>query len=156
MNINYNQEFNERTEVKIMQQNYSQRLEIQIPRENIYTGLEIRPDFDDEFERLSKNYKIHRIDQVKKFIKKNSELIGYINTITPIIEEYFPKNLKCITFCQDYEFEELNDITIYIHSSDDTFDEDCKKFDELEIEIIELNEFSTNITKLLSMDLWLI
>lgn len=139
-----------------MQNNYSQKIFMQIPQENTYTGLALKPDLNEEFNKLSNNYKVHRIHQVKEFIKNNPELMNYINKITPIINKFFPKHIKCITFCRDYEFEELNDITIYINSSNESFDDDCEKFDELEVEIIKLNGFTTNIKKLVSMDLWLI
>ncbi len=127
---------------------------MQIPQENMYTGLSIKPSFDSEFDELSKEYKIHKSQHVKEFIENNCGLLDYINKITPIINIYFPKHLKCITFCRDYEFEELTDITIYIKSSDDSFDDDCERFDELEIEIIKMNGFS-KIKNLVSMDLWL-
>lgn len=137
-----------------MQNYYAPRLEMQIPQENRYFAVTFDSDFDREFDKLSKDYKIHKKHEVKEFIRNNPELIDYIQEITPLIDKFFPKYLKCITFCQDYEFEELNDITIYINSTDETFEQDSEKFDDLETEIIKLNNHATKIKKLLSMDLW--
>lgn len=60
-----------------------------------------------------------------------------------------------MTFCEDYEFEELNDITIYIPSSETRFESDWKKFKEMEIEILKMKEFPRRMNTLISIDLWL-
>lgn len=60
-----------------------------------------------------------------------------------------------MTFCEDYEFEELNDITIYIPSSETAFESDWKKFKEMEIEILKMKEFPRRMNTLISIDLWL-
>lgn len=57
-----------------MQKNYSPRLVMQIPKENAYTGLSIKPDIDEEFERLSKTYDIHEIHSVKSFIEQHKNI----------------------------------------------------------------------------------
>ena len=73
-----------------MQKNYSPRLVMQIPKENAYTGLVIRPDFDDEFDKLSENYAINQINDVKCFIEKHENILEFIHELTPLIDEYFP------------------------------------------------------------------
>lgn len=136
-----------------MQKYFTQRQEIQIPQERPHVNLNVN-NFDEEIEKLSKNYTIHRKEEVKEFIKIHPELIPYINKITPIINCYFPNYKKCITFFEDYEFEELNDISIYINSTEKTFEKDCKIFDELLTTILKMNEIPTEIKRLVSMDLW--
>lgn len=138
-----------------MQKNFSLSQNMQIPQERWFTKTDISIDFNDEIEKLSKNYDIHKTQQIKDFIIKNTELICYIDTITPIINNHFPDYKKCITFCKDPEFDELDDITIYINSVKDEFDNDWKKLDKLEKELFCLSGFPTKIKGLISVDLWL-
>ena len=128
---------------------------MQIPVENVFQNVSDRMDLEEYVEKLSHNYEIHKPHEVKDFIKKNVELIPYINRITPIINNRFPSYKKCLTFCQDPEFEELDDINIYISSLKSEFDADWKKLDELERELFHITEFSTKIKGLVSVDLWL-
>lgn len=100
--------------VKNYAKNYSQGLEMQIPRENAYTGLAIRPDFDDEFDKLSENYAINQINDVKCFIEKHENILEFIHELTPLIDEYFPDYRKIIEFCKDPEFSDLDFIMIYV------------------------------------------
>ena len=104
---------------------------------------------------FSKNYEIHNPNELNEFIKNNVQLIQYITAITPIINNHFPNYKKCITFCKDPEFEELDDVTIYINSFQSDFDNDWKKLDELEKELFGIVEFSNRIKGLVSLDLWL-
>lgn len=139
-----------------MQNNFSSGLSMQIPQENVFTGLDFCENFDYEFERIAKNYNLHRRQEVKEFIGQHDELLQYLDSVTQIINHYFPNYLKCLTFCDDFEFEELNDITIYINSSESSFERDCQKFNELEVKLITMDGFSAKIKKLVSVDLWLI
>ena len=75
-----------------MQRNFSKRLEMQIPQENTYARLEILPDFNKEFEKLSKDYTLRKPNELKEYLKQDEQLIPYINTLTPLIREYFPEN----------------------------------------------------------------
>lgn len=138
-----------------MQKNFSLRQNMQIPQENHYTGILDRNVFDELIDILSKNYEVHNAECVKDFIEKNKELLPYINKITPIINKHFPDYKKCITFCQDPEFKELDDITIYINSIESTFDTDWKKLDILENELFYIDDFSSKIKGLITVDLWL-
>ena len=84
-----------------MHQNYSQRLEMQIPQENMYTGLENVAEID-ELEKLSKNYTLRKTNELKEYMEEHNQLIPYINSITPIIKEYFPDiELPRIIECGD-------------------------------------------------------
>ena len=88
-------------EEKIMNQNYSQRLVMQIPQENTYTGLENSLNINREINKLSKDYKLRKISELKEYLTKNPQLIPYINSITPLIKESFPKNKRYLTYYID-------------------------------------------------------
>jgi hypothetical protein len=138
-----------------MYENFSLRQNMQITQENVYiSGPDVKY-LDEDFEKLSDDYEIHNPQEIKEFIGNNDELIPYIDKITPIINSHFPNYQKCLTFCQDPEFEELNDITIYINCSESEFDAEWKKLDELEKELFYINEFSAEVKGLISVDLWL-
>ena len=127
---------------------------MQISQDNFYPTASAENNLDGEMERLSKNFEIHKLIELKNFLQKNAGLIQYIDRITPIINSHFPDYKKCITFCQDPEFEELDDITIYINSLKTEFDKDWKQLDKLERELFYIKDFSTEIKGLISMDLW--
>jgi hypothetical protein len=110
---------------------------------------------DEKIEMLFNGYTVHRKGEVTAYIKEHPEIIPYIEKITPIISSHFPDRKKCMTFCEDYEFEEPNDITIYIPSSETRFESDWKKFKEMEIEILKMKEFPRRMNTLISIDLWL-
>ncbi|MBQ9161528.1 MAG: hypothetical protein IJ122_09480 [Methanobrevibacter sp.] len=137
-----------------MNNNFSLRQNMQIPQKRAYVGLEFGNNLDEEIEELSKHYEIHNIHQVKDFIRKNEDLVEYIKSITPIIDKHFPDNKKCLTFCEDSEFEELDDITIFISCFKADFDRDWKQLDVLEKELCYLDGFSTKLKGLISVDLW--
>lgn len=135
-----------------MQKNYSPRLVMQIPKENAYTGLSIKPDIDEEFERLSKTYDIHEIHSVNSFIEQHKNILGFINEITPLINDYFPDYKKIIEFCKDPELNELDFIMIYIEGI--SFDEDYEKLKKFKNEPLYLSKFSKNINGLVCVELW--
>ena len=135
-----------------MQKNYSPRLVMQIPKENAYTGLSIKPDIDEEFERLSKTYDIHEIHSVNSFIEQYKNILGFINEITPLINDYFPDYKKIIEFCKDPELNELDFIMIYIEGI--SFDEDYEKLKKFKNEPLYLSKFSKNINGLVCVELW--
>lgn len=138
-----------------MHKNFSLTQNMQIPQGMESTGTNFSINLDDEIEKLSKIYGIHKTQQIKDFLIDNVELIPYIDTIAPIIDNHFPNCKKCMTFCKDPEFDELDDITIFLGSLKDEFDNDWKKLDKLEKELFYLSEFSTKIKGLISVDLWL-
>ena len=117
--------------------------------------MKFKNNLDYEIEELSDSYEIHNSRQVEDFIEKNSGLLQYIKAIAPIIDNHFPEYKKCLTFCQDPEFSELDDITIYINSIKSSFESDWKRLDELERELFFITDFSAKIKGLLSLDLWL-
>ncbi len=52
-----------------MQRNFSKRLEMQIPQENTYARLEILPDFNKEFEKLSKDYTLRKPIKLPRLVE---------------------------------------------------------------------------------------
>jgi len=138
-----------------MYQNFSLRQNMQIPQENTYYSGTVS-NLDLKFQVLSKSFEIHKPNELKEFIKDNIELIEYLNCLIPLINNHFPNYKKCLTFCQDPEFYELDDVTIYINSFKSNFNDDWKKLDKLEKEIFYIDEFSNQIKGLVSVDLWLI
>lgn len=74
---------------------------MQIPQENTYVGLANTTNMDQELENLSKDYELHKIDELKEYMKKDDRLIPYIHSITPLIKEYFPNHRKYLTYCID-------------------------------------------------------
>jgi len=137
-----------------MQRNFSKRLEMQIPQENTYARLEILPDFNKEFEKLSKDYTLRKPNELKEYLKQDEQLIPYINTLTPLIREYFPENKKYLTFCVDPEFEELNRAKICVIGNDSLFEEEYQQMNELEKRILNLTEFPVQVKSLISVRMW--
>lgn len=62
----------------------------------------------DDFNELSKDYTLRKIDELRAYFEKDERLIPYIHSITPLIKEYFPDKEIYLTYCTDPEFEELN------------------------------------------------
>lgn len=135
-----------------MKQNYPQRLEMQIPYENAYTSPTIKSNFDEEFDKLSKSYKIHEINDVKSFIKQHENVLIFIQDITPLIDEYFPNNEKIIEFRKDPEFSDLDFIMIYVES--ENYGSDNILLEKFKDEPLYMSKFSKKINGLVCVDLW--
>ena len=45
-----------------------------------------------------------RVEELKAYIVKDNRIIPYINSITPLIIEYFPDNKRYLTYCKDPEY----------------------------------------------------
>lgn len=123
-----------------MKNNYSQRLEMQISKENVYTEASIVSNFDDEFNKLSKNYTIHEYNNVKGFIRKHANILPFIHELTPLINDYFPNKEKIIEFCEDPEFSDLDFIMIYVDSN--SFNEDYETLKIFKKEPLYMSKFS--------------
>lgn len=82
----------------------------------------------------------------------NIKILGFINEITPLINDYFPDYKKIIEFCKDPELNELDFIMIYIEGI--SFDEDYEKLKKFKNEPLYLSKFSKNINGLVCVELW--
>lgn len=137
-----------------MQQNYTQRLGMQIPKENIYFESAKTLNIDGELEKLSKDYSLRKIDELKEYLKKDERLIPYIHSITPIIKEYFPKKKMYLTYCIDPEFKELNSAKICVIGDDSLFEEEYELMNKLKKEIIYSTEYPVEVKSLISVRMW--
>lgn len=135
-----------------MHQNFSQRIEMQIPHENTYTEVTTMSSYDDNFDKLSKDYTLENYDKIKNFIKNNDEILDYIIEITPLLDNYFPNYQKVIEFCEDPEFSDLDFIMIYIKGS--IFDEDYEILTKFKKEPQYKSKFSKNINGSVCVELW--
>lgn len=135
-----------------MKHNYPQRLEIQIPQENTYIRPTIKSNFDDEFEKLSKSYIIHEINDVKSFIKQHENVLSFIKDITPLLNEYFPNHEKIIEFRRDPEFSDLDFIMIYVEC--ENYGKDNIILEKFKDEPLYMSKFSKKINGLICVDLW--
>ncbi|WP_295610099.1 hypothetical protein [uncultured Methanobrevibacter sp.] len=135
-----------------MHQNFSQRIEMQIPHENTYTEVTTMSSYDDNFDKLSKDYTLENYDKIKNFIKNNDEILDYIIEITPLLDNYFPNYQKVIEFCEDPEFSDLDFIMIYIKGS--IFDEDYEILTKFKKEPLYKSKFSRNINGSVCVELW--
>ena len=115
-------------------------------------GLTAMTNFDEEFEKLSKNYTLQDIEKIKCFIKNHKIILSYIHEITPLINTYFPHYQKIIEFCEDPEFSDLDFIMIYIKGR--SYDEDYENLKRFENEPLYMTKFSRNINGLVCVDLW--
>ena len=137
-----------------MQKDFTLTQNIEMPQKTPCSQDRFKDNLDYELDKLSKSYEIHNIPQVRDFITENRDLLQYIRTITPLINNYFPEYKKCLTFCRDPEFSELDDITIYINSIKSSFESDWEKLDELEKELFYISKFPARSKGLISLDLW--
>ena len=111
-------------------------------------------NFDDALEKLSKKYNMKNRNEVEKFLKNHSELIQYIQKITPLIHDYFPNYQKCLVFRPDPEFDDLDDVAIYILGKNSSFKEEREKLENLNKDILYITDVSTQIKRLVSVGLW--
>lgn len=107
--------------------------------------------FDDEFNKLSRNFKIHEKGRVLRFLKESYGLVYYINDITPLVNEYFGDYEKIIVFNQDPEFDDLSDIIINIKSSEENYDEESKILDEFYNEKRNYKKYPYGVSKNLNV-----
>ena len=137
-----------------MQKNYSPRLEMQIPQEHAYIGLVNTPNIDAELNKLSKNYTLRKVDELKEYFGKDERLIPYIHSITPLIKEYFPDRKMYLTYCIDPEFKELNRARICVIGNDSLFEEEHELMNKLKKEIIYSTEYPVEVKSLISVRMW--
>ena len=137
-----------------MQKNYSQGLEMQIPQENTYTGLENSVNLNNELEELSKKYHLRRVEELKAYIVKDNRIIPYINSITPLIIEYFPDNKRYLTYCKDPEFKDLSKAKICIIGNDSLFEEERELMNVLNEKLLHMKNYPSHVKNSISVRLW--
>ena len=137
-----------------MKQNFSQRLEMQIPQEKTYFGHVNTPNIDEELEKLSKNYTLRKINELKEYLTMNERLIPYIHSITPLIKEYFPDHRIYLTYCIDPEFNELNSAKICVIGNNSLFEEEHELMNSLNDKLLYSNEYPVSVKSLISIRMW--
>ncbi|MDO5814026.1 MAG: hypothetical protein Q4Q18_00170 [Methanobrevibacter sp.] len=94
---------------------------------------------------------MHNKEEVKAFIEKHAEILDYIEEITPLIDDYFPKYSKIIEFCKDPEFDRLDFVMIYIKG--ESFEKDYETLNRFKEEPLYISKFSRNIKGLVCVEL---
>ena len=87
------------------------------------------------FKELSKHYELLNPDEIYEFIKLNNNLLNELYQVLPLLNKYFPSKRFQLKFVPDYEFEELNQLVVYICSDEDNFEDDWKIINELDAKL---------------------
>ncbi len=112
----------------------------------------MKDDFDSKFQDLIAKFKTLNHDEIYEFIAENDLFLDLYDDIVPLIEKYFPKCSCSLEFHADPEFDNLNQLVIYVHSNDEDFEKDWKKLEELNEDIRE--SLGSEVKELISVDLW--
>lgn len=100
-----------------MQQNYSQRLEMQIPQRNMYTGVTTMPKPDEKqktFLKQNFNFPSNNLNEINKFINKDSELKKIIQELPMKISSELSYNEISLDFMKETDpSEKILEIIIY-------------------------------------------
>ena len=87
------------------------------------------------FKELSKHYELINPDEIYEFVKLNNNLLNELYQVLPLLNKYFSSKKFQLKFVPDYEFEELNQLVVYICSDDDNFEDDWEIVNELDAKL---------------------
>lgn len=111
--------------------------------------------FTDQFKfNFLEEYVLLNRYEVKKFILLNDDLIELFQEINILRNKYFNSYPCSLEFVQDPEFTSLDQLVIYIHGAESSFDEDWETLKLLNKDIRMLNISNNSIKNLVSVDLW--
>lgn len=110
--------------------------------------------FDKKFDELYDHFLVLNNTELKEFIKSHDDLLLLIDKINPLLKKIFPNFVYILDFNQDPEFQYLNQVVIYIHIGQSSFDENWALLRQLNKEIRNIGEFPSQLKRLLSVDLW--
>lgn len=102
---------------------------------------------------LADEYNLINPLDIYKFILENNDLIELIQKIKPLLNKIFPNCTYSLEFVPDPEFESLNQLVIYVHSTS-SFDKDWNLLKQLKKDFRNLKVSNEKIKRLLSVDLW--
>lgn len=102
---------------------------------------------------LADEYNLINPLNIYKFILENNDLIELIQKIKPLLNKIFPNCTYSLEFVPDPEFESLNQLVIYVHSTS-SFDKDWNLLKQLKKDFRNLKVSNEKIKRLLSVDLW--
>lgn len=112
-------------------------------------------DYFKKFQKETLNkYEILNEEEVLRFIMKYPSLIKLIEIFTSLIVENFNGNKLTMDFFQDPEIGSFQQIVIYIHSSDESFDKDWEILKRLNTKINQIDFLDNSMKRLLTVDLW--
>lgn len=110
--------------------------------------------FIKKFNELYNQFHVLNNTELKEFIKNHDDLLLLIDKINPLLKKIFPNFVYILDFNQDPEFQYLNQVVIYIHIGQSSFDENWALLRQLNKEIRNIDEFPSQLKRLLSVDLW--
>lgn len=102
---------------------------------------------------LADEYNLINPLDIYKFILENNDLIELIQKIKPLLNKIFPNCTYSLEFVPDPEFESLNQLVIYVHSTS-SFDKDWNLLKQLKKDFRNLKVSNEKIKRLLSVNLW--
>lgn len=102
---------------------------------------------------LADEYNLINPIDIYKFILENNDLIELIQKIKPLLNKFFPNCTYSLEFVPDPEFESLNQLVIYVHSTS-SFDKGWNLLKQLKKDFRNLKVSNEKIKRLLSVDLW--
>lgn len=102
---------------------------------------------------LADEYNLINPLDIYKFILENNDLIELIQKIKPLLNKIFPNCTYSLEFVPDPEFESLNQLVIYVHSTS-SFNKDWNLLKQLKKDFRNLKVSNEKIKRLLSVDLW--
>ena len=105
-------------------------------------------------ENILKEYSLINEDKIRNFIFRNDDLIELFQDINLLIKEYFNDYSCSLEFVQDPEFNSLNQLVIYIHGVESSFDDDWESLKQLKKDSRLLNISNRDVKSLVSVDLW--
>lgn len=105
-------------------------------------------------ENFLREYELINSNEIRNFIFKNDDLIELFHEINFLIKKYFNDYPCSLEFVQDPEFNSLNQLVIYVHGEESSFDEDWGILKQLNKEIRMLNISNKDVKSLVSVDLW--
>ena len=109
-------------------------------------------DFNTKFQSSFSKLKLHNSDEIYNFVAQNKILLDNYNDIIKLIGKYFPNSSYSLEFDPDSEFDDLDQLIVYVHVDEEDFENEWEKLKELNEEIREV--FGKRIKELISVDLW--
>ena len=113
----------------------------------------INYDFETNLNDLSEHYTLYNKDEIYKFLKSHPNLVEALYQILDPISKYFKHDKLILEFVPDYEFEELNQIVVYICADENSFDKNWDLLSKLKKEIYKL-DMDLFVSDFFSVDLW--
>lgn len=109
-------------------------------------------EFHLKLENTFSKLETHNSKEIYEFLVKNQFLLDYYNELMELMKKYFPKSSYSLEFHCDSEFDNLNQLVMYVHLKDEDFEDEWDKLKELNDEI--RMTLGNDVKELISVDLW--